>query len=99
MTTDRASYRILDSEALLAAVGRDEGVAQLVVMSADETTHQMVMLRGDDELPACACGWSLQASAIFTVAQAHRFPADKVAATTGDDTLLVELLADAAPIQ
>jgi len=99
MKTDRASYRILDSEALLAAVGRDEGVAQLVVMSADETTHQMVMLRGDDELPACACGWSLQASAIFTVAQAHRFPADKVAATTGDDTLLVELLADAAPIQ
>lgn len=94
----REPFRVIDGDELLAAIGRDEGVAQLVVMSHDESTHDMVMLRGDDELPACACGWSVQAAAIFAIAQAHRFPADKVAATEGDDILLVELLADAAPI-
>lgn len=88
-------FRIVDGAELLAAIDRvDRGVASLVVMSHDESTHSTILLGADDPLPASACGWSVQAVAIFTMAQAHRFPADKVAQSHGDDTLLVELLAD-----
>lgn len=88
-------FRIVDGDELLAAIdGVDEGVASLVVMSHDESTHSNILLGADDPLPDSACGWSVRAVAIFTMAQAHRFPADKVAQSHGDDTLLVELLAD-----
>jgi len=88
-------FRIVDGAELLAAIDRiDRGVASLVVMSHDESTHSTILLGADDPLPASACGWSVQAVSIFTMAQAHRFHADKVAQSHGDDTLLVELLAD-----
>jgi hypothetical protein len=88
-------FDIIDGDKLLAAIDHvDSGVASLVVMSHDESSHSTIMLGAGDPLPDSACGWSVRAVAIFTMAQAHRFPADKVAQTKGVDTLLVELLAD-----
>jgi len=88
-------FDIIDGDKLLAAIDHvDSGVASLIVMSHDESLHSTIMLGTDDPLPVSACGWSVQAVAVFTMAQAHRFPADKVAQSQGDDTLLVELLAD-----
>ena len=92
---ERKPFRVLQRDELLALAKKpSQGTATAIVVSTDETSWKSELLADDTPLPSNAGDWSIQSSVMFVEPMAHRFPPDKVAQSTGNDLLYVELVGD-----
>jgi hypothetical protein len=92
---ERKPFRVLQRDELLALAKKpSQGTATAIVVSPDETSWTPVLLDDDAPLPGNHDDWSIQGVVVFISAMSHRFPPDKVAQSTGNDLLYVELLGD-----
>jgi hypothetical protein len=85
---------LADKHKLLALDKKPQGTATAIVRSTDEKSWIAELLNDDTPPPSNAGDWSIQSSVMFVEPMAHRFPPDKVAQSTGNDLLYVELVGD-----